>query len=144
MPIDIKTKYITHDDFKVYTGIDLMIEFKDYANPSNTVQAFFKRLEDRVATFIDANFYRQIDKEYPEFSDYQKEHYAKALIEQALYWFKNGDISVDSGYDFEKGLIASNSVITKKTIAPNAKEHLMVCGLWCRHLRNIRRSGLIW
>ena len=133
--MDIRTKYITPDDFKTYFGIDLDIELKDSANPSDTALAFLKRIEDRISTFLDSQFYRQVDKEYPNFSDYQKEHYSKALLEQAIYVFKNGDISVDAGYNTETGETASNDTIIKKTIAPNCRNNLMLCGLWCRKVK---------
>ena len=60
--MDIRTKYITPDDFKTYFGIDLDIELKDSANPSDTALAFLKRIEDRISTFLDSQFYLQVDK----------------------------------------------------------------------------------
>ena len=132
--MDIVTKYITTDDFRDYFGIDLDLELKNSANPSDTADAFIMRLEERMATFLDAQFFRQVDKEYPQFTNYQKRHYQLALLEQAKYVFKNGDISEDSGYNYETGETASNDMITKKTIAPNARQHLLLCGLWCRKI----------
>lgn len=140
--MEIKTKYITPDDFKDYFGIDLDLELKALGNPSNTANAFIMRIEDRMAAFLDAEFYRRIDVVYPTFSDYQKEHYAKALLEQAMYVFKNGDISVDSGYNMDTGETASNDTIIKKIIAPNAKQELLLCGLWCRKIQGNRWGGL--
>ena len=141
--MNIVTKYIQPDDFKTYFGIDLDLELRSTGNPSNTALAFLKRIEDRIATFLDANFYRRVDVEYPEFSDYQKEHYQRALLEQAIYVFKNGDISVDSGYDYEQGEKASDSVILEKSIAPNCKQELLLCGLWCSKIQGGRWRG-IW
>lgn len=141
--MEIKTKYITPDDFTQYFGIDLDLELKSSANPSDTAEAFLLRIENRIATYLDAQFYRQVDEEYPEFTDYQKEHYSLALLEQAIYVFKNGDISQDSGYDYERGEITSNNVLTEKTIAPNCKRELLLCGLWCRKVKGRRTRG-IW
>lgn len=141
--MDIKTKYITPDDFKEYFGIDLELELKASGNPSDTALAFIKRIEDRLATFIDAQFYRRVDEEYPKFTDYQKEHYSLALLEQAIYVFRNGDISVDSGYDYEMGEKASNDTIIKKVIAPNCRQNLLLCGLWTRKIQGGRWRG-IW
>lgn len=140
---ELKTKYITPDDFKEYFGIDLDLELKASGNPSDTSVAFLKRVEDRLATFLDAQFYRKIEQEYPKFTDYQKEHYQKALLEQAIYVFKNGDISVDSGYNYEQGETASNETILKKIIAPNCKQNLLLCGLWTRKIQGNRNRG-IW
>lgn len=141
--MEVKTKYITPDDFKTYFGIDLDLEFKDLGNPSNSAKAFLMRIEDRMATFLDAEFYRRIDEEYPKFTDYQKYHYWRALLEQAIYVFKNGEISVDSGYDYEQGEKASNDTIVNKMIAPNAKQELLLCGLWCSKIKGSRYRG-IW
>lgn len=141
--MEIRTKYITPDDFKQYFGIDLDLELRNSANPSDTAEAFIMRIEDRIASFIDAEFYRKVDEEYPMFTDYQKQHYAKALLEQAIYVFKNGDISVDSGYDTENGERASNDTIIKKSIAPNCRNELLLCGLWTRKI-NGSRYGSIW
>ena len=140
--MEIKTKYITPDDFKDYFGIDLDLELKSSANPSDTAEAFLLRIETRLHTFLNAQFYRNVDEEYPHFTDYQKQHYAQALLEQAIYVFRNGDISVDSFLDYD-GEKASNNTILMKSIAPNCKQELLLCGLWCRKIRGLRNKG-IW
>lgn len=138
----LKTKYITLDEFKEYTGIDLELQLKSDDNPSNTANAFLVRIEKRVESYLDARFYRKVDFEFPKFTDYQKEHYKLALLEQALYVFRNGDISTDSGYDPEKGVVIKNDEKQDLIIAPNAKDNLILCGLWCRKIKNRARSGL--
>lgn len=140
--MEIKSKYITEEEFKQYTGIDLSSELKDDDNPSNKVQAFLCRIEVRMATFLDSNFHRNVDFEYPNFSDYQKYHYKLALLEQGLYVFKNGDISVDSGYDPEKGIVISSEDKKKIIISENCKEHLILCGLWCRKIKSRTRGSM--
>lgn len=139
---ELKTKYITADDFKQYFGIDLNYELKEDDNPSNTVNAFLTRIETRMETFLDANFYRKIDQEYPTFTDYQKKHYKLALLEQAYYVLTQGDISVDSGYNFEEGIKASRDELHKIKISDNCKEELLLCGLWCRKINSRVRSIL--
>ena len=141
--MEIKTKYITVDDFKNYFGIDLDLELKAQDNPSNTAVAFLVRVENRMATFLDARFNRRIDVEYPKFTDYQKEHYSLALLEQAYYIFKNGDISVDSGYDFDAGEKADNDTILKKIFGPNVIDNLILCGMWTTQLKG-KRTRNIW
>lgn len=132
---EFQTKYITPDEFRDYFGIDLMFVLKDDANPSNKAVAFLKRIEDRMESKIDAECFRKVNNEYPHFSDYQKEHYKRALLEQAIYVFKNGDISVDSGFDPEKGVIANRSKLQEIELAPNAKRELQLCGLWSKKIR---------
>ena len=123
--MQLQSKYITLDEFNEYFNIDLRSTF----GTDEKAWMFLKRIEDRLATFVDANFNRNIERLYPEFTDYQKEHYKLALLEQAIYVFRNGDISVDSGYDPEKGEIARPE---RYAIAPNCKQNLIVCGIWNR------------
>ena len=141
--MEIKSKYITPEDFLAYTGINLLEELKDDDNPSNKANAFLFRVENRLESYISAYLYKDMNKEFSNFSDFQKLHYKYAIIEQALYVLKNGDISVDSGYDFE-----SNKVVIKKAeleqriVGINAKNELMRIGIWNRNIRNVGRWGL--
>lgn len=130
----LKTKYITADDFLQFAGDDLQGNLMDNDNPSDKVNAFIYRVETRIEAYLDANFHRNINYEYPQFTDYQKEHYKLALLEQCLYIAKNGDISVDSGYEQEQGVVATRDMLKTLFIAPNAKTHLLLCGLWCSHI----------
>ena len=130
----LQTKYITLDEFQEYFNIDLRAAF----GTQEKAQAFLKRIEDRLATFVDSKFNTNIDRKYPCFTDYQKKHYKLALLEQCIYVFKNGDISVDSGYDPEKGEIAKTE---KYAIAPNCKDNLRLCGIWNRNIPNM---GPFW
>ena len=128
----LQTKYITLDEFEEYFGINLVEAFDTDTN----AMAFLKRIEDRLETFVDSNFNANIDRRYPNFTDYQKKHYKLALLEQAIYVFKNGDISVDSGYDPDKGEVAKNPGV-KYAIAPNCKDNLRLCGIWNRNIPNM-------
>lgn len=138
----LKSKYITAEDFKAYFGIDLNAELKEDDNPSNTVNAFLIRVEDRIEGYLDATFYRRVEREYPTFTDYQKKRYKLALLEQAYYVLTQGDISRDSGYSLEEGIKASRGQINSIKISDNTKEELLLCGLWCRKIRNRSRGGL--
>ena len=137
----LKSKYITADDFKLYYGMDLEAQYKDDDNSSNKVNAFLYRIETRLSAFLDANFHRNVEREFPEFTDYQKEHYKLALLEQAMYVLRNSDISTDSGYDPERGILADRNKLKTLAIAPNCKDHLMLCGLWCRKIKYGSRMG---
>ena len=142
--IELKTKYITADDFKEYFGVDLKSELEDDDNPSNKVNSFLLRIENRMSAFINANFFRLVDKEYPKFTDFQKYHYKLALLEQAYYVFQNGDISSDSGYDMEKGEIISNRNLESKIISLNSKNELILCGIWSSKIRGGYRDGFFF
>ena len=136
----LQTRYITVDEFKEWSGIDLSV-LRDDANPSNKEVAFLRRIEDRMETLIDVACFRKVSFEYPQFNDYQKEHYKRALMEQAIYIFRNGEISTDSGYDMEKGIVTPQGQLQDLALAPNAKRELEICGLWTK---KIRFSDLGW
>lgn len=139
--MEIKTKYITPDDLKEYFGIDLLAEYVDDANPSNSANAFIMRVEDKVEAILNGCFNRNVNTEYPNFSDYQKLEYQKALLEQAYYDFKNGDIARDSGYDIDKGEVASNGTMLSKSLSLMCIHHLNTCGLWCTKIRQSHFGG---
>lgn len=134
MPLQIKTRFINCDDVQIYFGVDLRSKFSESGNPNESATAFIMRLEDRMEAFVEGNFHRKVY--YDQMSDYQKECWRKALLEQAIYIYRNGDISVGSGFDYENGETASNETIVEKSVAPNAKMYLKMCGLWCRHIGN--------
>ena len=137
----LQTKYITLDEFQEYFNVDLRDELGGEAQ----ALSFLTRVENRMEAFINSNFNRNITFEYPAFTNYQKEHYKLALLEQSIYIFRNGDISVDSGFDVEKGIVANKNSLKALSIAPNCENELRLCGLWCRQIRSNRNTfGLNW
>lgn len=136
------SKYITADDFLQFAGENLSGNLVDGDNPSDKENAFIYRIETRLSAYLNANFHQNVDEKYPEFTDYQKEQYKLALLEQCLYVYKNGDISVDSGYEQESGIVAERTTLKSLYIAPNAKTHLVLCGLWSTHIDC--NDGLGW
>lgn len=140
----MKTRYITPDEFKLYSGIDLAKDLKDDSNPSNKGEAFLFRIETRIAAFINARFYKNVDSQYPHFTDYQKEHYKIALMEQAIYELRNGEIYTDSGHDPDEGEKMSPELREKIAIAPACKDQLILVGIWNRKIRNMGRGGYGW
>lgn len=137
--IELQTRYITADEFRQYFGIDLMAELPDESYPSDKANAFLKRIEDRMEAFINANFAKNVTSCYTKFSNEQKRHYKLALLEQAFYVYRNGDVSTDSGAD-EDGVKIDRAKINQLSIAPNAQQQLIMCGLWNRHLQ----SNEVW
>lgn len=132
----LQTRYITPDEFIEYTGIDLGAQLKGNANPSDKALAFLNRIEVRMEAFLNARFFKRVSDEWPYFTDWQKQHYKYALLEQALYVFKNGDISVDSGYNPDEGIKISPTAKKEITIAQNAIDHLLLIGLWNRYIKS--------
>lgn len=127
----LQTKYITIDELREY---EPKFDLVKLLGSKEAALAFLRRWEIRVASIIDACFNRNIDMLYPVFTDYQKEHYKIALLEQCIYILRNGDISTDSGYDIGEGEKASTGKINSKIIGPNAKRELILCGLWNRNI----------
>lgn len=136
--MSLKSRYITKDDFKEYWGIDLDKELAPSDNPSNDAEAFLFRVTNRLITWINARLYRDIDTEYRDWTDFQKEHFKYALLEQAMYVMRNGDLATDSGYDPDVGERASRDHLDKIMISSAAKDHLQVCGIWSRKLHGTR------
>ena len=122
----MNTKYVTLDDIREYAGVDLTAEI----GSTEQALAFLSRIEIRTETFLDARMHQSVERRYPELTDTQKAHYKMALMEQAIYTWRNGDLSVDAGYDPSEGMKADQGTLLTLTIARNAKEHLMLAGLW--------------
>ena len=99
----LQTRYITPEELMEYSGIDFEAKLKDDANPSNKVASFIFRWEVRLEAYLNARFFKKVTDEWPQFTDWQKQMYKYALMEQCMYVFRNGDLSTDSGYDPEKG-----------------------------------------
>lgn len=125
----LKSKYITDEEFKEYSGIDLSIELRDDDNSSNKVDAFLYRTERRLNTYLNATYQQDIDRRFPTFTDHQKLCYKHALMEQIIYVLQNNEISEDSGYDQERGVVASRNTLKSLSLAPNAYNELYNAGL---------------
>ena len=136
--IDTQARNLTPDEFKDYFCIDLDKALRGGDNPSASAEAFIRRETDRLESYIVARLGRSPKDIYGRMTDYQREEYKKALLEQVYYVFKNGEISADSGYDIDKGEVASSGILASKAIAPNARSHLIACGIWNA---NVWRGG---
>lgn len=118
--IDMKPQYVTPEDFLNYFGIDLNENLKG-DNDSFKADSFLRRVEDRIMAWVDANTYRnflweQLRDDYKAPNSYrqyfvneQKDLWKKAILNQAMYVFRNGEIGLDSGYDMEKGIVAKDN-----------------------------------
>lgn len=127
----LQTKYVSIDEFQEYfVDIDLR---KELGNEENAL-GFLKRIEDRLERFINAEYNRNITREYPQFTDYQKENYKMALLEEAIYIFRNSDLFVDSGYDTERGEIIDYNKLEKISISRETIKALRICGIVDRNV----------
>lgn len=125
--LQIKPKYITVDDFKNYWGVDLRAVLRTNDSSSNQAELFLSRVEDRLKNWIDNNTFRRLD--YDRLTPFQFENWQKALLTQAMYMFKNGDIGMDSGYDAEKGILVKRSDLTELVVCQATMDYLSNAGL---------------
>lgn len=138
----LETRFVTSEEFKEYTGIDLDAELKNTDNNSNKVEAFIFRITNNLESFIQAQFFKKLDYEYEHFTDYQKTHYKYALMEQILYIFKNGDLTTMSGLENER-IVTPRTELRKVSISDNTINELKLCGVWNRHI-GMRPSLISW
>ena len=108
-------------------------------NESGKVAAYLTRIENRLEAWINANYFYNVTQFWETLNNNQKEQYKYALLEQAYYVLRMGDISVDSGYDKERGIIAGRSTINELSVAPNAMLHLENGGFL--NTRIVKRGG---
>ena len=127
-------KYCTPDDYKDYFGEDLNLILGGKQNESNKANAFLTQEEDVVESFINANFSYTVESEYPTVSDFQKKHWKLAILWQANYNLYAGAMHSRSGFVEDKGFVATPSRIESAIISPQAREHLIQCGLWNTHI----------
>lgn len=127
---------VSKDEYLDYTGTDLSKELNQgsSANPSNRVNAFIFRCQERIRAYLRANYAFDLMDGYQRLNKKQVEEVKLAVMEQITYTLRNGDISSDSGYDPEAGVKTDIGTLRDITIAPNAKEHLMLAGLLTRHI----------
>ena len=70
---------------------------------------------------------------------YQADCFRRAIIQQAYYVLRNSELSSDSGYDLEKGVIIPRATLEEIMLSPAAKDTLISCGLLNHVIRNRRR-----
>ena len=130
-------RFVTPSDFLNYTGKDLSHILRTNNNISNAPNLFLLMVEDTLLTRIDSMSFRL--RTWDNLSEYQKESLQKAIIHQANYVLRNGDIFSDSGYDLERGEIIPYEKLQSIAICSTAKDLLRNCGLLNQKIRNRRR-----
>lgn len=130
----MEPKFITPADFENYWGINLHSTLKDENNRSNKANMFLKRVENRVISWIDSNTFRNYG--WDSLTEYQLEHFQIALLEQAMYIYRNSDLGLDSGYDPDKGFVAEPDKIKKVEICEPTIRELKLGGLFNLNIDN--------
>lgn len=132
--MDFNPKYVTADNYFQLFGVELSFELPDNDNAGGKVNAFIFRIEMIVESFLQTELYKTID--FNEMTDFQQEHFKLGILEQMNYMIRNSDISGDSGYDPQKGVVVNRDYLKGITLGPNAIRQFMLAGLWSRKLQH--------
>lgn len=136
--MQFEPKFITVDDFNNYWSEDLRDKLKNDANPSNAPERFLSRVERKLMAYIDNNTFRRY--RYEELEGAQLDAFREALVLQAMYMWKNGDIGMDSGYDSERGVVAGRAELIALTVCQDAIDVLSNAGLFNLVMKNRPRK----
>lgn len=136
--MNFEPKFVTVDDFKNYWGKDLRSMLKDEDNPSNGPSAFLARTESEMKRYIDHNTFRRF--RYEDLRGEQLDAFREAILLQAMYKIRNGEIGMDSGYDIEHGIVAKRSELVEITLCQDAINVLSNAGLWNLVMKNRPRK----
>lgn len=128
--------FVTPDDFYNYWGIDLNAKLKG-DNYSHKADIFLRIVEDRLLNWIDANTFRV--SRWEDITEFQKEKLQLAILTQAMYVYRNSDISLDSGYDPDRGIIATKGQLNDLVVCQAAIDFLKTGGLYNQKITNRRR-----
>jgi hypothetical protein len=128
------TKYVTKEDFKEFSGIDLELELRDKDDSGNKVVIFIKGIENWIETYIQFHTGKKYD--FTQLTSEQLEHFKKGLLYQIEYVLRNGNISNDSGYNPEAGSLVEPNFLNRISLSENAKMEFVMAGLWTRKLRS--------
>lgn len=132
-------KYVTKDEFLNFTGIDLDEELRDQgtAIDSSKAERFLGKAEMFLMDYIDVNSFRNF--EWDHMNANMLDAFKKAVLHQAEYMFRNGDLTTDSGYDPERGTVISRGSLQGIMISEPAKNALKRGGLLNKVIMNRRR-----
>lgn len=127
MSISVAPKYVTLEDFKVYTGIDLDEELNGNMNPN----LFLRDAENELLNYANMQSWRPINEWIARYklTAEQMDALREAILIQAKYMFENGDILSNNGIDPEQGVKFGKFEREEAAIAPNAINKLKMAGI---------------
>ena len=136
--IEFKPKYVTVDDFNNYHNMNLRDMLLSYGNDSYAAEKFLFKVETQLLNWIDNVTFRR--KNWNQLNAKQYQNLQLAILEQAMYVFKNGDISLDSGYNPEQGIIAQRGQLNRLRVSQAAIDYLSNAGLYNLVVKNRPRT----
>ena len=124
----------TKEDYLERKGIDLDVELASQINDVGDAPSLrcINEVEEWMIDYINNHFTFSGDRS--NLSNVQKKWFKRAIIEQIEYILNNGDLSIESGFKVDTGVIISNTVLDKISLAPNAY----------RALRRTNLANVIW
>lgn len=127
MAIKIAPEYVSVEDFRTYTGINLHEELADGEDP----QLFLRDREDEIIRYVNLQSWRPITRWIYEhkFSPDQVDAFREAILIQAKYVFLNGNIFENSGIDPEMGVKFGKNERESAAISQSAIDKLMNEGI---------------
>jgi len=131
---------LTHLDFPTFEadmlskkGMNLSTRIEDDDDAPNKVERFIDRALMLVETEV-RTYNKRFD--YKSVSQPQKDAFYNACLEQALYLYLLGDMSLISGYDPINNTVISIEEIRKRATSPIAKQILLNDGLLYRGIND--------
>lgn len=127
MALKIKAQFVSVEDFKVYTGIDLYRELNDDISP----ELFLRDCEDEIINYVNLQSWRPISVWLDQhlYTPEQMDAFREAILIQAKYVFENGDVLANNGIDPEQGVKFGKNEREEASIAPNAINKLKMHGI---------------
>ena len=135
----LKPTFITGDDYKMFWGKDLKEILPNGTNEAYKVDLFLFRRELEIKDVIDEKTFRRFD--WDKLNDLQLKYMKLALLYQAEYVIRNGELSTDSGYDTVSGVKTPAGKVEDMVICPEARKMLQNGGLWNMQIKNHIRYG---
>ena len=120
--------FVTPEDFKTYTGIDLDESLND---DITTPDRFMRDAEDEIINYVNMQSWRPISRNLAQNKYTQSQVFSlkKAIILQAEYMFYNGDMLKNNGVDPDRGEVVRNETLKKVSISPKASDELKQSGI---------------
>jgi len=133
MAIKIKPEYVSVEDFKTYTGIDLYEELNGDKEP----ELFLRDCEDEIINYVNLQSWRPITRWIYEnkYSPEQVDAFREAILIHAKYVWLNGDLMENNGIDPESGRKFGKDEREEAAIAPNAIDRLKMAGILTLRMR---------